>query len=47
MNLLNEWFKDKYILTAPYLHLKKKMHTLELIGWIEFLILQQVSDSWP
>ncbi len=45
MNLLNEWFKDKYILTAPFRHLKKKMCTHELIGGSELLILQ-VSDSW-
>ncbi len=30
MNLLNAWFKDKYIFTAPFRHLKK-MHTQELI----------------
>ncbi len=42
---MNERFKDKYFLTAPIHHLKKKMHTQELTGGIEILILQQVSDS--
>ncbi len=48
MNLMNEWFKDKYIFNKPFSPPKKKMmRTQELIGGTEFLILQQVSDSWP
>ncbi len=44
---MNERFKDKYIFNSPYSPpKKKKMHTQELIGGIEILILQQVADSW-
>ncbi len=47
INLLNEWFKDKYIFNSPFSPPKKrkeKMRTQELIGVIKIFILQ-VSDS--